>query len=300
MTTTTEKPKYLHKRTLSRLHAPGHEPNRREVLQSIKELNANAASIRTVYGHHGHLFLSTLPERFTALNNNVTFTIPDMPPVNPVLPNNPTGPVIIEANRVHAAAVVAYDLMRSVEMDLHNQLLKSADDTYFEELEDLEYGYTQLSVHALVTHHLDNYGGYTESDGKELRCLMEVPWEGGPFQVVVQQLLHGAKAARSSATNSMILSPTATCSPVPARNGASCCPPTKLGHANASTSKNTRRIETRPPLSEMQATPLHRTPTTLYRISRSRSPIWPRRRSATRKFDEMMTKLAIAEATLQV
>jgi hypothetical protein len=128
-----------------------------------------------VYDHHGHLFLSTLTERFTALNNNVASAIPDMPPVNPVLPDNPTGPVIIEANRVHTAAILAYNLMRSVQTDLRNQLLKAANDTYFEELEDLEYGYTQVSVHALVTHLLDNYGEYTKSDGEELRRLMEVP-----------------------------------------------------------------------------------------------------------------------------
>jgi hypothetical protein len=44
MMTTTEKPKYLHE-TLSCLQALGHEPTCREVLQSIKELNANAAFI---------------------------------------------------------------------------------------------------------------------------------------------------------------------------------------------------------------------------------------------------------------
>jgi hypothetical protein len=47
---------------LSRLHEIGGKPNRQRILRTMQELTANAVSVDSLYGDHGHTFLTKTPE----------------------------------------------------------------------------------------------------------------------------------------------------------------------------------------------------------------------------------------------
>ena len=180
---------------LSRLHAPGKKPTRPQILQVQTELNANAASIDTIHGAHGHSFLSIAPADYTILNAGVAFAIPPQPPAQPVYPNNaPTSHQISEAARTHAEEWRAYRIMRKTESSLRNQLLAAADDVYWRRLRLPTLGYASRSVRDLLAHMITTYGRFTDAERQAVAARLEVPWEGGPLEVVIQQIEDAAEA----------------------------------------------------------------------------------------------------------
>ena len=68
--------------SLSRLDDNG-EPNRQTILKAKRELCANAKSIDSVWGIHGHLFLILNEAEYATLNNNVIFNIPEKSTLHP-------------------------------------------------------------------------------------------------------------------------------------------------------------------------------------------------------------------------
>ena len=108
---------------LTRLHAPGKKPTRQQILLTTTELNANAATVDSTHGQHGHSFLTITPAIYTVMNAGVAHVDPGPPPLVPVYPNNaPTGAQISEAVRTHGEAWRAHRLMRKTENTLRNQL----------------------------------------------------------------------------------------------------------------------------------------------------------------------------------
>ena len=45
-----------------------------------------------------------------------------------------------------------------------------------------------------VDHLIESYGRFTETERKEVTSRMEVPWEGGPLEFVIQQISDAADA----------------------------------------------------------------------------------------------------------
>jgi hypothetical protein len=49
-------------------------------------------------------------------------------------------------------------------------------------------GYGTRTVRELFTHMVNTYGRFTEAERREAASKMEVPWEGGPLEVTIQQI----------------------------------------------------------------------------------------------------------------
>jgi hypothetical protein len=185
---------------LTRLHETGRKPTRTQILVTQTELNANAASVDSVYGPHGHTFLTLSPEQYQALNGGIAFEIPVAPAMNPTHAQGATGNVITEGVRQHTVAWKAYRLMRATETKLRNQLLEAGDDTYWRRLRMATLGYGTRTVRELLAHMLTTYGRFTEVERREAASRMDVPWEGGPLEVVIQQIEDTAEAFEQGGT----------------------------------------------------------------------------------------------------
>jgi hypothetical protein len=112
-----------------------------------------------------------------------------MDPTPPLGGNaNPTAAQLTEALRLHTNAWKAYKLIRVTERDLRNQLLAAADDVYWQRLRHIRLGYNMCSIRDMSNHLIESSGRFTETERKELASRMEVPWEGGPLEFVIQQI----------------------------------------------------------------------------------------------------------------
>jgi hypothetical protein len=86
---------------LSRLHEIGGKPNRQHILRTTQELTVNAGSAVSLYGDHGHTFLTMSPKDYQVLNGGVAFVMPVQPVPNPDIVAGATAAAIAEAVRQH-------------------------------------------------------------------------------------------------------------------------------------------------------------------------------------------------------
>ena len=84
--------------------------------------------------------------------------------------------------------------MRKTESSLRNQLLAAADDVYWRRLRLPTLGYASRSVRDLLAHMITTYGRFTDAERQAVAARLEVPWEGGPLEVVIQQIEDAAEA----------------------------------------------------------------------------------------------------------
>jgi hypothetical protein len=84
--------------------------------------------------------------------------------------------------------------MRATERNLRNQLLAAADDVYWQRLRHVRLGYNMCSIQDMLNHLIESYGRFTKTERKEVTSRMEVPWEGGPLEFVIQQISNAADA----------------------------------------------------------------------------------------------------------
>jgi hypothetical protein len=173
---------------LTRLHQAGGSPNRQSILRTTQELTANAASIDSAYGDHGHAFLVMTPTNYQALNGGNAFVPPVAPGPNPIIAAGATAAAIAEAVRQHEGHLKAYRLMRHVQAKLRKMLLDSSDDLYWSLLRHEELLYSNRTVRELLSHMETVYGDFTDTERNEINSRMKVPWEGGPFEIVITQI----------------------------------------------------------------------------------------------------------------
>jgi hypothetical protein len=179
---------------LSRLHEVGAKPNRQKILRTTQELTANAASVDSVYGDHGHAFLTMSPASYQVLNGGQAFAMPAQPDQNPTIVVGATAAVIAETVRQHKASQEAYRLMRRVQANLRKMLLESSDEIYWRLLRQDLILYSGRTVRELLNHMNTTYGAFTEAERRDVASRMDVPWEGGPLEAVIQQIQEGSDA----------------------------------------------------------------------------------------------------------
>jgi hypothetical protein len=161
------------------------------------ELDANSSSVVSVFRNHGHVFLTLSPAEYADFHG-APFQIPEKPPMDPTLPPggnaNPTAVQLAEALRLHTNAWKAYKLMRATERKLRNQLHAAADNVYWRRLRHVRLGYNMCSIQDMLNHLIESDGRITETERKEVASRMEVPWEGGPLEFVIQHISDAADA----------------------------------------------------------------------------------------------------------
>jgi hypothetical protein len=176
---------------LIRIHEPGQKPTRERVLQNAEECHANAASVTQ----------STLGAPGTGLLG-ITATAAEYLVIAGVAwaePQAPADPIaggtqykISERQRVHAEALNQWRLYLAVKTAIRNQLLASADDVYWTSLKQPLVGYGQRGPRDFLTSMMDRYAQFTETVRETTNEHMDVQWTTGPFEVVVNQINHGA------------------------------------------------------------------------------------------------------------
>jgi hypothetical protein len=115
--------------------------------------------------------------------------LPPKPPVEPVYANAaPKAFQMSEAVRRHAAVWRAYHLMRKTEISIRNQLLVAANGVYWRRMRLPTLGYAIRTICELLTHMLTIYGHFTDAEQQAVASPIEIPWEGGPLEIVIQQI----------------------------------------------------------------------------------------------------------------
>ena len=176
---------------LTRIHEPGQKPTRERVLQNAEECHANAASITQ----------STLGAPGTGLLG-ITATAPEYLAISGVTWQDPQAPAlpaaggtqfeIAERERIYAEALQQWRLFLAVKTAIRNQLLASADDVYWTSLKQPLVGYGQRGPREFITSMVARYAQFTETVRENTNKHMDVPWTTGPFEVVINQVNHGA------------------------------------------------------------------------------------------------------------
>ena len=77
-------------------------------------------------------------------------------------------------------------------MAIRNQILVSADNVYWTSLKQPLVGYGQRDPRNFLKWMTDRYAQFTETVRETTNQHMDVPWTMGPFEVVVNQIDHGA------------------------------------------------------------------------------------------------------------
>jgi hypothetical protein len=105
-----------------------------------------------------------------------------------------TAAAVAEAVRQHDASVKACSLMRQVQTKLRNMLLESSDDLCWSVLRHEELLCSNRTVRELLDHISTVHGEFSDTERKDINKRMAMPWEGGPFEVVIAQIQSASTA----------------------------------------------------------------------------------------------------------
>jgi hypothetical protein len=162
-----------------------------------RQINANASSIHSNLGggRNGHLALTIDAATYLAVAG-VAFAVPPAPPDDPVLPANPTGPIITEANRLHLVAQKAFQRYHDADKALVRQIIAATPPTYIEALNDPDYGYANVTCLEMLTHLKTTYGRITIAEKDANHQRMTAPWHPpAPLEDLFSQIALGARLA---------------------------------------------------------------------------------------------------------
>jgi hypothetical protein len=182
---------------LSRLHEIGGKPNRQKILRTLQELTANAASVDSIYGIHGHVFLTMTPATYKTLNDGTAFVPPLVPDPNPAITAG-SAAVVAESVRQHSVDTKAYTLMRHVQNTLRKMLLDSGNEIYWRRMRQHTILYSGRTICELLDHMESTYRSFTGAERREVTACLDVPWEGGPLETVIQQIEEASDAFGST------------------------------------------------------------------------------------------------------
>ena len=90
--------------------------------------------------------------------------------------------------------------MRHVQTTLCKMLLDSGDEIYWHSMRcqhTILYN-SGRTVHELQNHIETTYGSFTEAERRKVTTRLDVPWEGGPLEVIIQQIKEASDAFGST------------------------------------------------------------------------------------------------------
>jgi hypothetical protein len=178
---------------LSKIHEPGHRPTRERVLETIRQVNTNAASVTTfTLGAPGSGLIGlTISAADYLAKYAVAWTRPAQPSNTPTCTATDTQFVIAEARAQHTEAWRQYNIMLQSDTALRNQLLVAADEVYYAPLFDQTTGYGTRTTRDFIAHLETKYAAFDEATRTNVTNKMDVPWAGGPFEYVIAQITQG-------------------------------------------------------------------------------------------------------------
>jgi hypothetical protein len=153
------------------------KPNNASIQSLQKQLYANAKAIDSTRGggQNGHLAL-VMPAAAYLLRTGVAFEAPVHPGDAPIHDNGATAAQITETNRRFKHELADHRLFRTVAEELKQQVLLAVPPRYFAILEDLDYGYADVPVLAILVHLKTTYAGVKPEEIDANRALLSAPW----------------------------------------------------------------------------------------------------------------------------
>ena len=151
--------------------------NCKKILCSTQKLSATALSADSVYGDHGHAFLTMTLASYQILNRVGPNLVPPVhqsnQPRNPQSSLRATAPAIAKAVRQEhkANSQDAYSLIRPVQTNLRKMLLDTSNKIYWHLLCQYIILYSGCTVHQLLSHMDTTYAAFTEAKSRDTCCL---------------------------------------------------------------------------------------------------------------------------------
>ena len=156
-------------------------------------LKSACQSIRTTLGggNHGHLFVVISADTWTTIVGTV-FKPPEAPPLNPVVPQGATGPVIAEARQQHEARKEEYELYLNVVGAARKVIVESVNPIYLRSVKNSITFYNHLSPLELLNELTAGYGTLHPHQIETIDNNMKKPWSpNDPFEVIIDQIEEG-------------------------------------------------------------------------------------------------------------
>lgn len=169
-------------------------------LQSIqRELFTNARSVVSARGGgvNGHLAILMSPVAYLA-RAGIAFEPPHHPGPAPVHANGATAGQIAETNRQYASILQEHALYHQVSVELKKQLLAAVQPAYIRALEDVDFGFADVTPFMLLAHLHSTYGVLTPQDLELNRLTLTQPWN--PEAPIEELWLRIKEARRVAAT----------------------------------------------------------------------------------------------------
>jgi regulator of replication initiation timing len=175
---------------ISKIHASGDEPDRTRVLQALKEIRTNAASIKqSTFAPVGVGLIGLVCNAAEYLEETQNGW-QDMEAPDP--PGQGTQYEIAEEQRRYLEEQQQFRLCNDTDAALAQMLFAAADEVWWEELEKPLTGYGTRRAREFVEHMLKNYAQLDEETRKKTKMEMEQPWSSGPFEPVISRIQKGA------------------------------------------------------------------------------------------------------------
>ena len=141
------------------------DPTLQDILTLKKEVRENLENIRTTRGGglNGHTALMMTNAAYLLISDGEPFEVPEHPGDEPIHAPTAKAHTIKEVNRKYDADLRDCNLYHNVQVLIKKQILQAVPKRFTEILEDLEVGYTKITIRKLMTHLIDNYGTISET-----------------------------------------------------------------------------------------------------------------------------------------
>ena len=146
-----------------------------QLLQRQLFTNARAVTSPRGGGRHGHMAM-LLTEADYVARTGVAFLIPEHPGPAPIPPANATAAQIAETLRVYNVAIADDDKYTRLSAELTAQILAAVNPSYLSALEDPDFGFSDVTPLAMLTHLHTEYGTMTPEELEANRFALSEPW----------------------------------------------------------------------------------------------------------------------------
>jgi hypothetical protein len=141
------------------------------------EIYANALAIESDNGggDDGHLGVVMPPTEYLA-RAGTAFHRPIRPGPQPDHPAGTSGAQITANNRAYDRTLATYRTYKQVDAALRKQIIQAVEPTFYSDLRDKVFGYTDISCIVFLNHLQTSYGTITAADLETNRNKLSEPW----------------------------------------------------------------------------------------------------------------------------
>ncbi len=141
------------------------DPSLQDILTLKKEVRENLENIRTTRGGglHGYTALMMTNAEYLLVSDGEPFDVPEHPGNEPIHAPGAQAHTIKETNRKYDADLRECNQYHNVQVLIKKQILQAVPKRFTALLEDLEVGYTKVTIRKLMNHLISTYGTISET-----------------------------------------------------------------------------------------------------------------------------------------